>query len=321
MEKFPRYFIIAAISYLLAGVAFGIGVSSGELEVFEGKFVHAHLNLAGFMAMFIYGVAYHILPRFNATPVKRPALIAVHFYSVNVGLWGMALSALANGIYTRGPAHTAFITSGILEAVGIVLFAYNIIPVLVEGGMQTVQPPPKPAYKPAPKPAAPEPVIKADMSVSEVIEKWPALVDVLVENGLKTLAVPAARATFAKTTTLAQASGIHRVDVSDLVAKLNSALAGGATTTAKPVTVQKKAEDTTAKGKKISRGEKPGPDTLVGSLLEAYPEAMGVFEKHYGSGCFSCPGQAYETIAQTASMHGIKAETILGEILTAIPQN
>jgi hypothetical protein len=321
MEKFPRYFIIAAITYLLTGVAVGIGVAMGEFDVLNGRFAHAHLNLAGFMAMFIYGVAYHILPRFNATPIKRPALVGVHFYAVNVGLVGMVLSALANGVYSGGPAHTAFMASGILEAAGILLFAYNILPVLIDGGSAVIQPAPKPAHKPPAKPSAPESAIKSDMRVAEVIEKFPALVDVLVAGGFKTLANPAARASFAKTTTLAQAAGIHRVDVNELVAKLNASLSGGATDSApKPVLVQKKAEEAMAKGKKIARGEKPGPDTLVGSLLEAYPETKDVFEKHYGAGCFSCPGQAFETISQTAGMHGIKPEIILDEILTAIPQ-
>ncbi len=325
MEKFPRSFIIAAISYLLVGVAVGIGTSMGELDPFAGKFVHAHLNLVGFMGMFIYGVAYHILPRFNATPIKHPALVGVHFYAVNAGLVGMILSALADGVYSSGGAHHAFVASGVLEAAGIVLFAYNIIPVLIEGGWQTVQAAPKPAFKPAvapPSPPAPtEQVIRPDMRISEILEKWPALTDVLVNNGLKTLAIPAARASFPKTTTLAQAAGIHRIDVNDLVLKLIAALNGGAAAaTAKPVAEPKKAEVVRAKVNKFSRGEKPGAETLVGALLEAYPEAKDVFEKHYGAGCFTCPGQAFETVAQTANMHGIKTETILNDILSAIPQ-
>ncbi|MBI3582247.1 MAG: DUF1858 domain-containing protein [Nitrospinae bacterium] len=330
MEKFPRSFIIAAISYLLVGVAVGIATSAGELDPFAGRFVHAHLNLVGFLGMFIYGVAYHILPRFNATPIKHPALVGVHFYAVNAGLVGMVLSALADGVYGAGGAHHAFVASGVLEAVGIVLFAYNIIPVLVEGGWQTVQPAPKPAFKPAaapPPPPAPsetrEQAISPDMRIAEILEKWPALTDVLVNSGFKTLAIPAARASFAKSTTIEQASRIHRVDAAALVRKLNAALNGGNGShgeTPKQEKVETKAASTMAKGRTIARGEEPVSDTLVGSLLEAYPETKAVFEKHYGAGCFSCPGQAFETIAQTAGMHGIKSETILGEIITSIQE-
>jgi hypothetical protein len=322
MEKFPRYFIIAAICYLLAGVLVGIAIGAKEVDVVTGKFIHAHLNLAGFMAMFIYGVAYHILPRFNATPVKNPALVGVHFYAVNAGLVGMIGSAFHGGVYMDGPAHTAFITSGIIEGLGIMIFAFNILPILIQGGIQTVQPPPRPAYQPQPPVKPPSrPTITPDMRVAEVIEKWPSLLDVLIANGFKTLAIPSARASFAKTITIEQAGRVHRVDMDKLITTLNSALEGGSTVTVvPPVSLQKKAEETTSKGKKITRGEAPESDTLVGALLEAYPESKPVFEKHYGEGCFSCPGQAFETIAQTAGMHGIKAETILDEIRNSIKQ-
>ena len=67
-------------------------------------------------------------------------------------------------------------------------------------------------------------------------------------------------------------------------------------------------------GKEIKKGERCTPEVLVGKLIEVYPETKKVFEKHYGAACFSCPGQAFETIAQTASMHNASLDMILGEI-------
>lgn len=314
MERFPRLFILAAIGYLLLGVGVGLGVSLGGMDPISGRFVHAHLNLAGFMAMFIYGVAYHILPRFNAAPLKHPGLVGVHFYLVNAGLLGMTGAAFADGVYGGGAAHTVFGLSAMLETAGILLFAYNIIPVLIGGGqaMSAAFPPPQ---KKAPEPPAITPVSK----VAEIIEKWPHLIDLLVASGFKTLANPSARATFARATTIAQACGIHRVNADELVAKLNAALRGEKVTAVKAAPApEKTATEAMAKGKAIKRGETPSADTLIGSLLEAYPETRPVFEKHYGEGCFSCPGQSFETIAQTAGMHGMKTETVLDEINNAI---
>lgn len=316
MEKFPRLFILAAIGYLLVGVVFGLGVGMGHIDPSAGRFIHAHLNLAGFMAMFIYGVAYHILPRFNATPIRRPGLVRVHFYLVNVGLLGMAASALFGGVWSMDASHTGFMVFGTVEAAGIFVFAYNIIPVLLLLEAPAV---------PKPVKAAP-PAVTPEMKVAEIIEKWPQLTDLLVANGFKTLAIPAARATFAKSTTIEQACRVHRVDTDGLLATLNAALRGEkspSSATASPAP-EKKAASPVAKGSVIRRGDTPTADTLIGSLLEAYPESKGVFEKHYGEGCFSCPGQATETIGQTATMHGMKAETILGEILDsikAVPHN
>ena len=53
---------------------------------------HAHLNLLGFVAMMIYGVAYHALPRFRGAPFLRPRLALAQVLLANVGLIGMALT-------------------------------------------------------------------------------------------------------------------------------------------------------------------------------------------------------------------------------------
>jgi len=52
----------------------------------------------------------------------------------------------------------------------------------------------------------------------------------------------------------------------------------------------------------------------VGSWVKAYPTTKKVFESHYGEGCFSCPGQAFETVEQTVSVHNVVPELILAEI-------
>ena len=318
MDRYPRLFILAAIGYLLTGVAMGVGFTAGELNPATLRFVHIHLNLLGFMAMFIYGVGYHILPRFNAAPVKHPGLIGMHFWFVNTGLVGMALAAIAGGMYGTGLPHAAFLAGSILEAMGIFIFAFNLIPVLLPASTHAAPiPVAAPAAAPAKAAAPAAPVITPDMRVAEILEKFPILEGTLIDCGFKTLAIPAARASFAKTTTLEQACRIHRLDAADIAEKLNAALSGGGAAAPKPAPAQKAAV-AASKGDKIKRGDRPTAATLIGSLLEAYPEVKPVFEKNYGEGCFSCAGQAFETLAQTADMHGMKVEGILDEINHAI---
>lgn len=67
-------------------------------------------------------------------------------------------------------------------------------------------------------------------------------------------------------------------------------------------------------GKGIKKGEMCNGEVMIGKLLETYPETKKVFAKHYGESCFTCPGQAYETVDQTASMHGMDVKVILKEI-------
>ncbi len=319
MDRYPRLFILAAIGYLLTGVVLGVGFTAGELNPATLRFVHIHLNLLGFMAMFIYGVGYHILPRFNAAPVKHPGLIGMHFWFVNAGLVGMALAAMADGMYGTGLPHAAFLAGSILETLGIFIFAFNLIPVLLPAATHAA-PVPAPAPMAAPaKPAAPAaPAITPGMRVVEILEKFPSLEGTLIGCGFKTLAIPAARASFAKTTTLEQACRIHRLDAAEIADKLNAALAGGTATAAPQPAPTRKAAEPPSKGEKIKRGDSPTAATLIGSLLDAYPEVKPVFEKNYGEGCFSCAGQAFETLAQTADMHGMKVEKILDEVNDAI---
>tara|TARA_Y100000031_G_C8130759_1_gene342781 strand:+ start:13 stop:801 length:789 start_codon:yes stop_codon:yes gene_type:complete len=67
-------------------------------------------------------------------------------------------------------------------------------------------------------------------------------------------------------------------------------------------------------GKGIKKGEICNGEVMIGKLLETYPETKKVFAKHYGESCFTCPGQAYETVDQTASMHNMDVNVILKDI-------
>jgi hybrid cluster-associated redox disulfide protein len=53
---------------------------------------------------------------------------------------------------------------------------------------------------------------------------------------------------------------------------------------------------------------------LIGDVLKTYPEAMPVFKKHFGEGCFTCPGANLETIAFGSTMHGLDVDAIISEI-------
>lgn len=39
-----------------------------------------------------------------------------------------------------------------------------------------------------------------------------------------------------------------------------------------------------------------------------------VFKKYYGAACFSCPGQATESIRQSAMMHNVNEKNVLAEL-------
>ncbi len=86
--------------------------------------IHAHLNLLGFMSMMIYGVGYHILPKFSGVPVYSPKIVRIQFWVANAGLIGMAVSwPLDYNPLFKG----MLIMSALLSVLGAVLFAFNIL--------------------------------------------------------------------------------------------------------------------------------------------------------------------------------------------------
>ena len=86
---------------------------------------HLHMLLLGFVVMMIAGVAYHVMPRFAATPLFSARLAAWHFVMSNVGL-----AFLAGGFIVRFHAVTAggwlLGTGGTLSAAGAYAFAFNL---------------------------------------------------------------------------------------------------------------------------------------------------------------------------------------------------
>ncbi len=53
-------------------------------------------------------------------------------------------------------------------------------------------------------------------------------------------------------------------------------------------------------------------DTLIGDILTEYPEVQEIMLEHLGEEvpCVMCPGQAFDTFAMIADIHGIESEKI-----------
>lgn len=56
----------------------------------------------------------------------------------------------------------------------------------------------------------------------------------------------------------------------------------------------------------------------IGEVLEKYPGARRVFQKHFGEGCFNCPGSRLETIQFGALMHNKDLNAILEDLNSAL---
>ena len=323
MDTYSRLFIKASVIYLAIGVLFGLHMAVADHAQQQLRFVHIHLLLLGFMAMMIYGVAYHILPRFNAKPVPYPILIPVHFWLSNIGLIGMSILFMLGAFWAEGGMRYLFGLFGLIEATAIFIFAFNMLIVLKEDKEETSEPATvQPVSPPAqPKPAEPDTAekIKIDpsMKIAEILDKWPALGDVLGQHGMGGLTSPAVRQSAAKVVTLKMAVTKAGADLGEVLA----ALEGGKILKAEEPgesDAPSHPEGFLPVGHQIKRGEQAKGDTQVGTLLEVYPETKEVFARRYGEACFTCPGQKTETVEQTAMMHGASVDDVVGEINAAI---
>jgi len=151
------------------------------------------------------------------------------------------------------------------------------------------------------------------MRVGEILTRWPQTVDVFVGHGFASLASPEHREQVKQIPiTLRMACQRHNVDLDYMVAELNGTIspkppkASGAAT--------KTARATASKRGKLDRGEAIGEDHILVEILAAYPETEKVFRKYYGDGCFSCPGQATESVKQSAMMHNVSEKQLLSEL-------
>lgn len=121
MHKRNRWFITLALIYALVGGLVGILrlAAPGWLEGDIPRF-HGHLMLLGFVAMMIYGIGLHVLPRFAGRPLFSERLANWQFYLANLGLWMMA----AGWLHWK----TAWVMAGgAVSWVAIALFGTNIV--------------------------------------------------------------------------------------------------------------------------------------------------------------------------------------------------
>ncbi len=305
MEKYPKRFIQAGLIYIMVGVMLGVAMSIEPALSARMGFVHIHINLLGFMTMMIAGVAYHVLPRFSARTIPWPNGVKYHFYLQNIGIIGMAITHAAGGNWREGALHWLFVLFALITALSLVFMFYNLFFVLT-----------------APKVEAEPPKnITSDMKVGVALDKFPQSMPVFLENGFSSLANPVARRTFAKYVSIKKACEKHDVDMTEFLKKLNAAVFG-LSDIATHSQNSPDSEETENKnpGKEILPGETCQADTVVGSLIKVYPATKSVFERHYGEGCFSCPGQTFESVGETAHMHNIDPKIILDEINAVIAE-
>jgi cbb3-type cytochrome oxidase subunit 1 len=124
MDWFVKAFIRASLVWFALGVLLGLAMAAHPPWVIYRP-AHAHMVVAGFITMMVFGVGYQLLPRLFGFALHSRGLAAVHFWISNGGLAGMVVGfVLAPHVGVRGTWITS--VGGLLFAAGVLIFVYNL---------------------------------------------------------------------------------------------------------------------------------------------------------------------------------------------------
>jgi cbb3-type cytochrome oxidase subunit 1 len=124
MDGFVKAFLKASLVWLVLGTTGGIAMALYPAWTVYRP-AHAHVVMLGFVAMMIFGVAYHVVPRFSGAPLPSRRTPAVHWAMSNAGLLLLALGFMARA---NGVSWASWLLSvgGALSALGAYLFSWTI---------------------------------------------------------------------------------------------------------------------------------------------------------------------------------------------------
>jgi cbb3-type cytochrome oxidase subunit 1 len=124
MDWFVKAFLKASVTWLALGVT--LGVAMGIRPAWSiYRTAHLHMTVLGFVAMMIFGVAYHVIPRFVGSPLRSPRLAGAHWWLANTGL-ALMVAGFALRAQGRPVSSVLLGVGGTAAAAGAYIFAYLI---------------------------------------------------------------------------------------------------------------------------------------------------------------------------------------------------
>ncbi|MFQ5498583.1 MAG: DUF1858 domain-containing protein, partial [Candidatus Zixiibacteriota bacterium] len=158
-----------------------------------------------------------------------------------------------------------------------------------------------------PAPAAESVHISLESPIAELVDRLPSIQDILVRGGLGALAMPGhIDKVRMMGITLGQAASNHGLETDPLLNQIRDEFEKCG------ITVETATNSGEDKGTEIT------PDMLIGDIMQMQPQSKAVFEQYFGSGCFDCPGQSYESIDLACRMHGVDPEEFIEQLTKAV---
>jgi uncharacterized membrane protein len=117
MKRIDIYFLLLATILLICGAV--LGIVMGAQENFQLTPVHAHLNLAGWASLALFGLTYRAYPQLAET-----RLAGLHFV---VSATGSVLLPIGIGFAVLRGEPTLAIVASMLWLLGVLLFLAQLV--------------------------------------------------------------------------------------------------------------------------------------------------------------------------------------------------
>ncbi|HMQ33298.1 MAG TPA: hypothetical protein PKD53_21375 [Chloroflexaceae bacterium] len=114
--------IKAAFLALAAGIALGAAFALDRALGAQLRPLHAELNLWGWTTLLIYGMGYHMLPRFAGRPLRRARAADLQSWLAIGGVVAASLGWLLR-MTAAAPAQALLAAGGLAQLAAAVLFA------------------------------------------------------------------------------------------------------------------------------------------------------------------------------------------------------
>lgn len=124
LPPYVRGFIHASLVWFTVGILIGVAMAFWPAGHIVYRPAHAHANLLGFVSMFIFGVAYYVLPRFVGRPLPSERMAMWHLWVANAGLVLLVAGWLAGPTWT-GAGRLLLIAGASFSLLGAALFIIN----------------------------------------------------------------------------------------------------------------------------------------------------------------------------------------------------
>lgn len=141
LAPYVRGFIRSSLVWFALGIVLGVSMAWWPIDHIVYRPAHAHANLLGFVIMFIFGVAYHVIPRFVNHPFEYPGAARAHVWIQNAGLALLEAGWLLRPSWW-GTGDALVKAGSIVSAVGVGIFIWIIWRTTAERPNVELSPPP-----------------------------------------------------------------------------------------------------------------------------------------------------------------------------------